>query len=106
MLLTAARVSANASCGDGLCVHLIDQCIAHLSEQYDLPSVEPDEGEMWTEGSLAALVRLVIYVHAEVSEILHDRRAENLLKQCIDHLLQIHLPYSQQPDEGALRLTH
>jgi hypothetical protein len=106
MLLGAARASAIASCGDKSCVDLIDQCIAHLSEKYDLPAIEQGANQVWTEGSVTALTRLLKYVHAEVSEILNDQPGARLLTQCIDRLLQMHFVCSQQPNAGALRGTH
>lgn len=82
--------------GDSLCVGLLDQCAAHLRTRYRLSATDRSEDRVWAESNLPALVHLLIYVQAEVNDKLRDASCAAALEQCIDHLLQMHLPASEE----------
>lgn len=96
-LLGSARVAIKLGCGDEFAENLLDEGMSHLRQRYGL-SVEDSDRDMtlsslgddlvWAKSSLQTLVRMLLYVKAEVAENLRDETCANLLTQCIDRILQ------------------
>jgi hypothetical protein len=102
-LLGSAQVSVTNH-GDSFCAGLLDQCATHLRERYGLAGAERSVDPVWAESSLPALVHLLIYVQAEVEDKLSDPGCAAALDQCIDRLLQMHVP--QSDDLGRVVTAH
>lgn len=93
VLLGAIQPNIRAFCNDEVCARLIGECLAHLRSRYRVPvPTTHKEAEVET-ASFAALVRLLLYVRAELVDELGEVRCANLLHGCIDHLLKSHLHY-------------
>jgi len=85
-LLLSARASLLRHCDDELCLSTMEDCISSFCMQHDLADDETNEGIVWEEASVGALLRLLDYLHTEVSESLQDRRCAAQLKLCIERL--------------------
>ena len=54
--------------------------------QHDLTHENTNPGIVWKETTVGALLRLLEYVHGEVSERLQGWRCAEQIETCIDHL--------------------
>jgi hypothetical protein len=64
----------------------MEDCVASFRMQHNLTDEDANEGILWEETSVGALLRLLEYVHREVSESLQDRRCAEQLEFCIEHV--------------------
>jgi hypothetical protein len=87
-LVLAAKDSLHAHCKDRVGADILEQCIAHLKQRYDLSDPEVSGVAARPESSLPALVRLLVYVHTDAVDNLNDVRCAELLNCCVRHLLQ------------------
>jgi hypothetical protein len=100
-LIGSAQLSI-ANHGDAFCAGLLDQCAAQLRERFGLGDTARSNDPAWADSSLPAVVHLLIYVQAEVTDRLGDPAWAAVLDQCIDRLLQIHVP---QPHDCGQAVT-
>src|SRR5690348_2381340 len=70
-MIGSAQLSVTSH-GDTFCAGLLEQCAAHLREHHGFSGLPQSGDPVWTETSLPAVVHLLIYVQAEVTEKLHD----------------------------------
>ena len=89
-LLHSAKASAAIHCVDDVCAGILEKCIWHLQKQHSLSQSDVGNDLMWAETSLPALLRLLDYAQAEVKDCLNDAPCSEHLKECIEHLIQIH----------------
>lgn len=89
-LLASVRPSLSNYCGDDTCGALIDECLAHFEKRHGVRPVWTAQAKGY-EPSFAALVRLLLYVRAEMLEDLREERCANLIQGCIECLLRSHL---------------
>ena len=61
----------------------MEECVASFRVQHDLPH---EAGIVWKETTVSALLRLLEYVHGEVSERLQGWRCAEQIETCIEHL--------------------
>ena len=85
-LLLSARASLLRHCADGVCLSTMEDCISSFCTRHDLTEDDENEGIVWEETSIGALLGLLDYLHTEVSESLRDRRCAAQLKLCIERL--------------------
>ena len=85
-LLLSARASLLRHGADDACLRTMEDCVASFRMQHSLTDEDTKEGILWEETSVGALLRLLEYVHGEVSESLQDRRCAEQLELCIEHL--------------------
>ena len=85
-LLLSARASLLRHGADDACLRTMEDCVASFRMQHSLTDEDTKEGILWKETSVGALLRLLEYVHGEVSESLQDRRCAEQLELCIEHL--------------------
>ena len=85
-LLLSARASLLRRGADAACLRTVEDCVASFRMQHDLTDENTNAGIVWKETSVGALLRLLEYVHREVSESLQDRRCAEQLESCIEHL--------------------
>jgi hypothetical protein len=99
-LLVSVKSSADVFSGDDVCSFLIDECLALLRANYslDAESKPPANGET----SFPAIIRLLLYVRAELIDELGDTRCADLMQACIDHLLRAHLHYQGRPNDPTI----
>jgi hypothetical protein len=84
-LLLSARASLLRCGADAACLRTIEDCVVSFRMQHNLTDEDTNEG-LWEETSVGALLRLLEYVHREVSESLQDRRCAEQLEFCIEHV--------------------
>jgi hypothetical protein len=87
-LLLSARASLLRHGADGACLRTMEDCVALFRRQHNLTGEETNRGILWEETSASALLRLLEYLHGEVSETLQDWRCAKQLELCIEHLLR------------------
>jgi len=85
-LLLSARASLLRCGADAACLRTIEDCVVSFRMQHNLTDEDTNEGILWEETSVGALLRLLEYVHREVSESLQDRRCAEQLEFCIEHV--------------------
>jgi hypothetical protein len=85
-LLLSARVSLLQHGADDECLRAMEECVASFRMQHDLTHENTNAGIVWKETSVGALLRLLEYVHREVSERLQDWHCAEQLETCIEHL--------------------
>ena len=85
-LLLSARASLLRHGADDECLRTMEQCVAWFRMQHDLTHENTNAGILWKETSVGALLRLLEYVHGEVSATLQDRRCAEQLELCIGHV--------------------
>jgi hypothetical protein len=85
-LLLSARASLLRHGADDECSRTMEECVASFCMQHDLTHENTNAGIVWKETSVGALLRLLEYVHGEVSERLQDWRCAEQLETCIEHL--------------------
>lgn len=90
-LLEMGSESVNDYCGKDRGMDLLEECISHLRRHCDSSSEDTSEEPAWAKSSLSTLLRMLVYVHAEVRDTLHDLPCADLLKKCIEHIVQTHL---------------
>ena len=83
-LLLSARASLLRHGADDECLRTMEECVASFRMQHDLTN--ENTNVVWKETSVGALLRLLEYVHGEVSERLQDWRCAEQLETCIEHL--------------------
>jgi hypothetical protein len=88
LLLLSARASLLRHGASEACARTMENCVASFRMQYKLTGEDANDGILWEETSVGALLRLLVYVHGEVSKSLRDRRCAEQLKLCIEHLKQ------------------
>ena len=64
----------------------MEECVASFRMQHDLTHENTNPGIVWKETTVGALLRLLEYVHGEVSERLQDWRCAEQIETCIEHL--------------------
>ena len=84
-LLLSARASLPRHGADDECLRTMEECVASFRMQHDLTH-ENIPGIVWKETSVGALLRLLEYVHGEVSERLQNWRCAEQIETCIEHL--------------------
>jgi hypothetical protein len=89
LLLMSVRTSLGRHKADNVCLRIMDDCIASFQARYKLGDREMREAIVWEETSLEALVRLLEYLHGEISDRLRDRQCAEQLKTCIDYMTEI-----------------
>jgi hypothetical protein len=87
-LLLSARASLLRRGADAVCLRTMEDCVASFRMQHNLTDEDANEGILWEETSVGALLRLLEYVHREVSESLQDRRCAEQLELCIEHVME------------------
>ena len=85
-LLLSARASLLRHGADDACLRTMEDCVASFRMQHDLTHENTNAGIVWKEASVGALLRLLEYVHREVSERLQDWHCAEQLETCIEHL--------------------
>ena len=85
-LLLSARASLLRHGADDACLRTMEDCVASFRMQHDLTHENTNAGMVWKEASVGALLRLLEYVHREVSERLQDWHCAEQLETCIEHL--------------------
>ena len=86
LLLLSARASLLRHGANEACLKTMEDCIASFRMQHNLTGEDANEGILWEETSVGALLRLLEYVHGEVSESLQDGRCAEQLELCIEHV--------------------
>jgi hypothetical protein len=69
----------------------MEDCVSSFRVQHNLTDEDANEGILWEETSVEALLRLLEYLQGEVNDTLRDRRCAERLKLCIDHLKEASL---------------
>jgi len=87
--LLSARASLLRLYPEEICLAFMDDCIAAFKARYHLVDRDTDEGIVWEETSMEALLRLLEYLHDEIAEGLKDQSTAQLLMLCIHRLTQI-----------------
>jgi len=64
----------------------MEDCVSSFRLQHNVSDGEANEGIMWEETSIPALLRLLEYAHSELTGTLRDRRCAEHLKLCIEQL--------------------
>jgi hypothetical protein len=105
-LLHSARVSAGIHCTDEVCGGILEKCILHLQNRHCLSQADFSDHLMWAEGSLPALLRLLDYAQVEVVECLDDAVCADQLRECIEHLAQIHQSSLEQITKREACTSH
>lgn len=103
VILDAIQPNIIAYCDDDVCAVLIDECVAHLRSRYRVSAPTFSADTEVKTASLAALVRLLLYVRTELIDELGEIRCANLLQACIDHILKNH---QHDPAHSNGRSTH
>jgi hypothetical protein len=85
-LLLSARASLLRRGADAVCLRTMEDCVASFRMRHNLTYEDKNEGILWEETSIGALLRLLEYVHREVSESPQDRRCAEQLEFCIEHV--------------------
>ena len=85
-MLLSARASLLRRGADAACLTTMEDCVVSFRMQHNLTDEDTNEGILWEETSVGALLRLLEYVHREVSESLRDRRCAEQLEFCIEHV--------------------
>jgi hypothetical protein len=85
-LLLSARASMLRHGADAACLRAMEDCVASFRMQHNLTVEDANQGILWGETSVGALLRLLEYLHGEVSENLQDWRCAEQLELCIEHL--------------------
>ena len=94
-LLRAAHSNLVLCFRDEHAADILERCIAEVvAHDPAAASADCAEDKMPAKLDLTTLVRMLVYVQAEIEQALRNARAARLLKQCIDHLL--HQQYFQQ----------
>ncbi|MGC2220192.1 MAG: hypothetical protein WA645_21375, partial [Pseudolabrys sp.] len=70
----SARASLLRHGADDECLMTMEECVASFRKQHDLTNENTNAGIPWKETSVGARLRLLEYVHGEVSERLQDWR--------------------------------
>lgn len=104
-LLLSARESVRHY-ADPTCAGLIERCISRLQRQYAISSSEAASRFDWPEASPSALLRLLEYARAELSDCLNDRLCGEQLTECIDRLMSIQQISREQLYEHELPSLH
>jgi hypothetical protein len=86
-LLLAARASIREYCGDGVCDRFVDECIAELQARHVLSAPDLDVCILDHRSSFDALLRMLDYLKAEITERLDDTVSGERLGKCIAHLM-------------------
>jgi predicted GNAT family N-acyltransferase len=81
-----ARAAGAFGFASGDLARTMEDCVSSFRLQHNVSDGEANEGIMWEETSIPALLRLLEYAHGEVSDTLRDRRCAEHLKLCIEHL--------------------
>lgn len=74
------------------CSPILQECIASFQKRHKLTDRDMSEGDVWTETSLEALLRLLDYLRAEARDQLNDHRCAQQLSLCIDSLIEANPP--------------
>lgn len=85
MLLSAKASLVRHGAGEE-CLRTMEDCVSSFRLQHNVSDGEANEGIMWEETSIPALLRLLEYAHGEVTDTLRDRRCAEHLELCIEHL--------------------
>ncbi len=85
-LLLSARASLLRHGADDVCLRTMEDCVSSFRMQHNLTDEDENEGILWEETSIGALLRLLEYLHGEVNDSLRDRRCAEQLRLCIEHL--------------------
>ena len=85
-MLLSAKASLLRHGAGAECLRTMEDCVSSFRLQHNVSDGEANEGIMWEETSIPALLRLIEYAHGEVSDTLRDRRCAEHLKLCIEHL--------------------
>lgn len=85
-MLLSARASLLRHGAGEECLRTMDDCLSSFRLQHNVSDGEANEGILWEETSIPALLRLLEYAHGEVTDTLSDRRCAEHLRLCIDRL--------------------
>ena len=91
LLLLSASASLLRDGANEACLKTIEDCVASFRMQHNLTDEDANEEILWEETSVGALLRLLEYVHDEVSEGLQDGRCAAQLELCIEHVKEEYL---------------
>lgn len=86
LLLMSADASLEAHSADDDCINILKTCISRIQKRYPLADRELDEGIIWSEASIGAILRLLDYVKGEIWDKLSDSQCVEDLVVCIDRL--------------------
>jgi hypothetical protein len=106
-LLHAAHANLVLHFHDEPAASLLEQCIAVVAA-HDPAAAQADSADEFSpaELNLTALVRMLVYVQAEVNQALRDAEASRSLQQCIDHLLHRQYFHRQGGFGRSARTSH
>ena len=104
-LLLSAKESVRHY-ADQTCAGLIERCIIRLQRQYAISRFEAGTRFDWPEASPPALLRLLEYARAELSDSLNDRLCGEQLTECIDRLMTIQQISREQLYEREMPSLH
>jgi hypothetical protein len=104
-LLLSAKESVRHY-ADQTCAGLIERCISRLQRQHAISHFEPGARVDWPEASPSALLRLLEYARAELSDGLNDRLCGEQLTECIDRLMTIQQISREQLYEREMPSLH
>jgi len=91
---------------DQTCAGLIERCISRLQRQHDIAHFKAGASLDWPEASPSALLRLLEYARAELSDGLNDRLCGEQLTECIDRLMTIQQISREQLYEHEMPSVH
>jgi hypothetical protein len=85
-LLAIARNSVRLQCADTICIGHLNKCISHLVTRYGVPRPVAPDGSVvaWD-----AILRMLRYAQAEMTQNLIDADCVDLLDVCIGRFARI-----------------
>jgi hypothetical protein len=85
-LLVIARTSVRSQCADTVCIGHLNKCISYLVTRYRIPRPAIDDGAVV---GCEAVLRMLRYAQAEMTQNLVDTDCVELLDQCIGRFARI-----------------
>jgi hypothetical protein len=93
-LLVIARNSVRTQCADSVCIGHLNKCISYLVTRYRIPRPAIGDGPVV---GCEAILRMLRYAQAEMTQNLVDTDCVDLLDLCIGRLARIQSAREQDP---------
>ena len=87
-MISAAQNSAGEDLTDEFCIEILQECQDLLCERYNVyvtPSVDENCNRVY--GGACFFVRMLSFIHDEISENLRDMECARILDRCIHHVM-------------------